>query len=148
MTCECGCGQETAIAPRSDPRFGWTKGQPKRFVHGHNGRIKDCVVHFWKHVDKHGPVHPILRTRCWLWTGCRDGNGYGVATFNENGEHQVLAHRFAFFIETGHWPTPNANHHCDNATCVNMAHLFEGTQLDNIQDMIAKNRHNPFGKRR
>jgi hypothetical protein len=31
-------------------------------------------------------------------------------------------------------------HKCDNAGCVNAAHLFEGTRAHNIADMFAKNR--------
>lgn len=34
--CECGCGNETPIAKNSNPRCGRVKGQPTRFVHGHN----------------------------------------------------------------------------------------------------------------
>lgn len=34
--CECGCGQPAPIAPFSNKKRGWVKGQPLRFVHGHN----------------------------------------------------------------------------------------------------------------
>lgn len=36
--CECGCGEITSLAPSSQSRDGWTRGQPLRFVRGHNGR--------------------------------------------------------------------------------------------------------------
>jgi hypothetical protein len=35
--CQCGCGRLTKIAEATVPRFGWVRGQPRRFVHGHNG---------------------------------------------------------------------------------------------------------------
>lgn len=35
--CECGCGQETALADRTWARYGMVKGKPLRFVKGHNG---------------------------------------------------------------------------------------------------------------
>lgn len=38
--CECGCGQETRLAPQTDTAKGWVKGQPKRFLLGHQGRIQ------------------------------------------------------------------------------------------------------------
>ena len=37
--CECGCGEPVALAPFSIPDRGWLKGQPIRFVRGHNSRI-------------------------------------------------------------------------------------------------------------
>lgn len=36
--CECGCGEPAPIATRTDPRFGYVKGQPVRYIHGHKGR--------------------------------------------------------------------------------------------------------------
>jgi hypothetical protein len=35
-TCQCGCGQSTTIATKTTTREGWIKGQPKRFISGHN----------------------------------------------------------------------------------------------------------------
>lgn len=37
--CGCGCGQRTDIATVNHATRGWVKGQPKRFVHGHNARL-------------------------------------------------------------------------------------------------------------
>jgi len=36
--CECGCGQAAPIAPKTDTRVGHIKGQPQRFVAGHQCR--------------------------------------------------------------------------------------------------------------
>jgi hypothetical protein len=35
VLCECGCGQSAPIADRNDPQRGYIKGQPRRFVAGH-----------------------------------------------------------------------------------------------------------------
>lgn len=35
--CHCGCGQRTSIARQSHHFHGWVKGEPMRYVHGHNG---------------------------------------------------------------------------------------------------------------
>lgn len=38
--CECGCGQPAPIARATDNRKGIVKGQPLRFIHGHNSRLQ------------------------------------------------------------------------------------------------------------
>lgn len=38
VKCECGCGRPAPIAKRTSTRDGWIKGQPLRFITGHNGR--------------------------------------------------------------------------------------------------------------
>lgn len=101
------------------------------------------VARFWSHVDKNGPVHSVLGTRCWLWTAFIDKDGYGKFSITECKAkyRQVVAHRFAWYIEHGRWPEPQGLHKCDNPSCCNPAHVFEGTPLDNMQDKVAKGRH-------
>jgi hypothetical protein len=36
--CACGCGEPTTVARKTSTRWGVVKGQPIRFVHGHNAR--------------------------------------------------------------------------------------------------------------
>lgn len=38
--CACGCGEATPIAASSDSRYGHVKGQPLRFIRGHNTRTR------------------------------------------------------------------------------------------------------------
>lgn len=33
--CECGCGERTMVSPKTRAERGWVKGQPRRFVRGH-----------------------------------------------------------------------------------------------------------------
>lgn len=79
---------------------------------------------------------------CWLWVGrvCRNGYGrFGIA-----GCRDVLAHRAAFALSGGGLSENEVVcHRCDVKLCVNPAHLWLGTQSDNIQDMLQKNRANP-----
>ena len=89
------------------------------------------VARFWSKVDRRGP------DECWPWRAGRHWQGYGQ--FKLNGKKQ-LAHRVAFFIAEGMWPEPNALHTCDNPPCCNRAHLFEGSQADNMRDMSDKHR--------
>lgn len=87
---------------------------------------------FWKHVDVRQP------DECWEWQGFRNSRGYGQCRHNKD---QRVAHRWAWEITYG--PIPRGIlvcHHCDNPPCVNPAHLFLGTQRDNVRDMHAKGR--------
>lgn len=34
--CECGCGSQAPLATRTRAEVGWVKGEPIRFIHGHN----------------------------------------------------------------------------------------------------------------
>lgn len=36
--CECGCGQPTTVAVRTNSAFGYVKGQGRRFIVGHSAR--------------------------------------------------------------------------------------------------------------
>jgi HNH endonuclease len=38
--CECGCGEYTKMAIKTNSKRGWIKGQPLRFINGHNQRGK------------------------------------------------------------------------------------------------------------
>lgn len=75
---------------------------------------------------------------CWEWTAYRKPDGYG--RFNFNGR-MCLAHRAAWLLLKG--PIPDkllVLHSCDNRRCVNPDHLFLGTQKDNMDDMLRKDR--------
>jgi hypothetical protein len=54
----------------------------------------------------------------------------------------TYAHRVAF------GPTPlDVLHKCDNPPCCNPAHLFAGTNDDNVRDKVQKGRqHRPIGR--
>jgi hypothetical protein len=83
---------------------------------------------------------------CWEWKGCRPKNpGYGQF---RHGSKLERAHRASWMIHFGDIPKGIfVLHKCDNHECSNPEHLFLGTNLDNIKDMLSKNRHPTIGKK-
>lgn len=76
-------------------------------------------------------------TECVIWPFRKDKDGYGV--FASMGFNR--AHRASYFLFKGDFDKKlYVLHRCDNPSCVNPNHLFLGTQLDNVRDMISKGR--------
>ena len=44
MDCKCGCGAETGLAKRTDPRYGTVEGQPLNYVTGHHNTKRKLPV--------------------------------------------------------------------------------------------------------
>lgn len=82
----------------------------------------------------HG-LRVITPSGCWEWYGRRHSAGYGLISRGR------YAHRAAY--AQAHGPIDSAQHvlhRCDNPPCCNPAHLFLGTQADNMADKQAKGR--------
>lgn len=102
----------------------WLDRTPKE----QRGTAPRFVDDFWEHVQRthdHG---------CWLWTGPTDRKGYGRW-------RRTLAHRESWArangpICGGKWIL----HHCDNPPCVNPAHLYPGTVVENVRDAVTRGR--------
>ncbi len=77
---------------------------------------------------------------CWEWIGAKTKHGYG--TFYVEKNKPVLAHRFSYELYKGKIKQGYVIcHSCDNPSCVNPNHLWEGTISDNNLDCLKKGRH-------
>jgi hypothetical protein len=91
-----------------------------------------------KTVDERFWGNIIKTDTCWLWMGCHDGCGYGMILVRGT---RLKTHRYSWMLHNGEIPEGmHVCHTCDNPKCVNPAHLFLGTHLDNMRDMISKGR--------
>ena len=106
---------------------------PASTVHSRRGPGRGPEAdRFWARVDKSaGP------DGCWLWLGGRKHNGYGTTRYRGK---TARAHRVSFEMEAGRTPALYVLHRCDNPPCVNPSHLYEGTQKQNMADMIRRGR--------
>lgn len=80
---------------------------------------------------------------CLEWIGQRQRVGdvgrYGVICIKSR---KRLTHRVAWSIWKGQIPTGlHVLHTCDNMPCVNVGHLYLGTDQDNAADRDARGRH-------
>lgn len=117
--CQCGCGQPTKVAKYASLPEGLAKGQPRRYLRGHNN-LKSLAPYI---------VDPT--TGCWVWQRQIDKKGYGVWTLK--GRHH-RAHRVMFERMIG--PIPEGtepDHKCRNRACVNPSHLEPVTHVVNMR---------------
>ena len=87
---------------------------------------------------------PDKKTGCHVWLRAQAGKyakfGRGYGSFRLSGK-MALAHKFSWERENG--PVPrglHVLHDCDNTLCVNSAHLYVGTNADNVRDKVERGR--------
>lgn len=71
--CQCGCGQTTSVAKRTAKRWGYVKGQPRRFRKGHYGRPLPQPRKSMPLGKRYGEFHPGWKGGVFI-----EGDGYRV----------------------------------------------------------------------
>lgn len=104
--CQCGCGQKAPIAPRNIVSQGIKKGEPYKYIHGHNGRVRETIS------DNIAGSYVVQKNGCWKWRHSLISTGYGI--LQSNGV-QVLAHRYMHELQNGPIsPGKSLHHKCGN----------------------------------
>lgn len=86
------------------------------------------------------PRSQINTKECIEWDMHRDRKGYGRHWGGKLNPYK-LVHRTVWEEEKGVIPEGIfVLHKCDNPPCINIEHLFLGTQKDNIRDCVSKGR--------
>lgn len=150
--CECGCGQPAPIATITKRKWGHVKGEPMRFVNGHNPKrgasywhladqLCECGCGRTTNRAKNGRPRQFIRghssrstkplyiadpeTGCWLWQRAISDTGYGLL---QTPDGPIGAHRY--FYEQAKGPIPPGLHidhvrkrGCVHRACVNPDHM-------------------------
>jgi hypothetical protein len=129
--CQCGCRGRTKIAAMTSRRDGDIKGEPRRYIHGHNGRKMSDRERFEQYV------YPDPNSGCFIWAGSWNEKGYGQFIL---GGKRLKVHRAAWVLSGRVLPETPLLHKCDTPCCVNPDHLFPGSVSMNNIDMARKGR--------
>lgn len=116
--CECGCGQKTVVSPHTDRSHGWVGGEPRRFVAGHNNKLR---------ARGSTPTDRGYATDCHIYNGRLNDRGYA-----ESGGKRF--YRVLWVKENG--PVPEGfelDHLCRQRDCVRLDHLELVTHRENMR---------------
>lgn len=134
--CHCLCGDKTPLALETKTKIGWVRGEPIRYIYGHQHRVKGVLKRDLRPAKlEKGPRWIAMgcgyETPCHVWQWATTPAGYGIVV--HEGRNQV-AHRVAYILKNGPIPDEMKVHHkCENPPCINTDHLQHMSNADNIR---------------
>lgn len=131
ITLPCvSCGKQITKKPSDFKRGRGSYCSRECMYIGVSGPRTSLSEQFWKYVEK--------TESCWIWTGSRSSHNYGQLRVNNK---LLTASRISYELHKGEIKKGLCVlHACDNPPCVNPEHLWLGTKLENVRDMISKRR--------
>lgn len=116
--CHCGCGQQTKPWEKSNRGTGRVRGEPRRYLHGHNKTRSIDLTDAWIVDPDSG---------CWLWQRSVDRGGYGAMG-------KSTAHRYVYQLHRGPITSGlHIDHLCRVRHCVNPDHMELVTNAENCR---------------
>lgn len=97
------------------------------------------VTRDWTLAQRLAEHSKLMPNGCRIWTASVDDWGYGVLWW----QHKIRkAHRLSWEDSNGFIPAGLCVlHRCDTPACINIDHLWLGTNAENNADMMKKGRH-------
>ena len=77
------------------------------------------------------------KTKCIVWQLAKTPEGYGI-TYHWG--RKTYVHRLIWYLTYKYWSDKLVLHSCNNVSCINVDHLFEGTYQDSMNEMKRKGR--------
>lgn len=122
--CECGCGRTTNVPLTNNAKRGMFKGQPRRFISGHNPQVPPKPL-----LDR--IIEKLEVGDCWVFMGARSAGNYGQIR-RGNGASTGYAHRLLYELLVGPVDVKlDLDHLCRNRPCCNPDHLEPVTRAVN-----------------
>lgn len=138
--CECGCGQAAPISPTTWKKAGYVAGKPRRFISGHNGRVRPPDP---TPLAERILARCVRNGECLVWQGATTKGGYGMVTHRQR---HVFVHRAVYEYFNGPVPDGYEVDHvhengCRFTACCEPSHLEAVTKSENC-----KRRTKPTGR--
>ncbi len=128
--CWCGCGNKTATATRNRDSPRLVRGEPRRYVAGHQGGTGLGKKRFSTRYLLEDRGHS---TPCWIWQGAKDAHGYGRVGVSGT---RRTRNAYAVYYEEEYGTVPaglELDHLCRQPSCVRPDHLEPVTHTENLR---------------